>query len=590
MIIGIIGIIIISSLTSLIDGQEINNPDEVLVEEDYDVHDYEENYFLKLCPQYPEEYLMKCFNSIEMFEFLDSVDADQPYWIGLEPDNKLDLHIFTPLEEVVWSMQGYNRKHIGRSPYCTTINPGVEKWRFAADHWCDGSVIIDKDGTIYFGSGDFYFYAINPEGTLKWKFDAASKVGNFGNSPAISEDGTIYIPTYGGYVQAVYPNGTEKWRHWASYLDTSITIGADGIIYYGYKVGIDALYPNGTKKWTFHTGDVVQSTPAVDDDGIIYFGSHDKYIYAVYPNGTLKWKFKTDNWVHGSPTIGTNGTIYCGSDDDYLYALYQNGTLKWKEKIQGGMRSSPSQDKNGNLYFGTSSGVVTSIATNGSIRWEFDIGNDSGVWGSTAAISDDGTIYIGSNIDYGMLGGGEIIALDLDGNLEWRKIISDSKIRSSPVIGDNGFVYICSSWSGLQNIWGYLHAFGPQETNEPPDMPTIIGPDEGSIKEYYEFKIFTDDPDNNPIAYYVDWGDGLKIWTMEYDPGRVIKRIHGWNKQGNYTIKVKARDTFGAESDWAYFEVTMPAIKQDEFSCVDYFFQQHLSTFTILRQIVGSNQ
>ena len=43
------------------------------------------------------------------------------------------------LIEHIWPMQGYDRKHIGRSPYSTADNPGIEKWRFAAEDWCDGS-------------------------------------------------------------------------------------------------------------------------------------------------------------------------------------------------------------------------------------------------------------------------------------------------------------------------------------------------------------------------------------------------------------------------------------------------------------------
>ncbi len=148
-------------------------------------------------------------------------------------------------------------------------------------------------------------------------------------------------------------------------------------------------------------------------------------IYALYPNGTVKWNYTTDAWVHGSPTIAPDGTIYCGSDDYYLYAFYPNGTLKWKTYTGSGMRSSPSLDKDGNLYFGMWHSLIMSVAPNGTIRWTFPLPDRDRVWGSTAAISDDGTVYIGSCIDMDMNGGGEIIALNLDGTLKWRKTLCD---------------------------------------------------------------------------------------------------------------------------------------------------------------------
>ena len=352
-------------------------------------------------------------------------------------DSYMDLHM--------WPMQGYNRQHVGRSPYSTVDNPGIEKWRFTAGDWCDGSPAIAEDGTIYFGSSEMdpYLYAIYPNGTLRWKFMAESGVGDFGSSPAIADDGTIYFSTtFGSYIQAVNPNGTSKWKYWVPEIDTSITIGNDGVIYYGHHEGVDARYPNGTLKWRFSTGIYVESTPAIDEEGIIYFGSHDNFVYALYPNGTQKWKFQTGNWVHGSPTIGEDGTVYVGSDDTNLYALYpNNGTMKWSCNV-GSMRGSPSLDKNGNLYFGVWENKIYSVSPDGTINWEFPIGDDDGVWGSTAAVSDDGAIYIGANIDIGMLGGGEIIALNPDGTVKWRKIISDSLVTSSPVIGENGDVYI----------------------------------------------------------------------------------------------------------------------------------------------------
>ncbi len=50
------------------------------------------------------------------------------------------------------------------------------------------------------------------------------------------------------------------------------------MIYYGHRGGgVDARYPNGTLKWRFSTGDCVQSTPAIDENGVVYFGAHDYY-------------------------------------------------------------------------------------------------------------------------------------------------------------------------------------------------------------------------------------------------------------------------------------------------------------------------
>ena len=243
--------------------------------------------------------------------------------VGLETnenDNQFVVSENNPIDHI-WPQQGYNSRHIGRSPYSTENNPCIEKWRFPADDWVDGSPSIGSDGCIYFGSSYNYLYAVYPNGTLKWKFRTESSIGDFGSHPAIADDGTIYVATkYGSYIQAVNPNGTGKWTHSTPEIDTSITIDDDGVIYYGHRGdGVDARYPNGTLKWRFSTEGCVMSTPAVDENGVIYFGAHDDYIYAVYSNGTLKWRYLTGEIVHGSPTIASDGTIYCGSGDEFFY-------------------------------------------------------------------------------------------------------------------------------------------------------------------------------------------------------------------------------------------------------------------------------
>jgi len=510
---------------------------------------------------------------------LETKENDNP---SIEPVNSPTDHI--------WPQQGYNASHIGRSPYSTESNPGIEKWRFPAGDCCDGSPSIGPDGCIYFGCADSYLYAVYPNGSLKWKFKAERMLGDFGDHSAIAEDGSVYFATkFGSYIQAVNPDGTDKWHYWVPEIDTSITIH-DDVIYYGHRGdGVDARYTNGTLKWRYETEGCVQSTPAVDNNGIIYFGAHDYYIRALYPNGTLKWEYMTNGWVHGSPSIAPDGTIYCGSDDYHLYAFYPNGSLKWDTTIGSGMRCSPSLDKDGNLYFGTDGDKLFSVDPNGNIRWEFVIGDDSDVWGSTAAVSDDGSVYFGSNIDHDMLGGGEIIALDLDGNLLWRKYLCDSVCRSSPVIGEDGSVYICGSNDGTGEAWGYLHAFGSVESNNPPTTPIIDGPTEGQVGEYYYYYMKSDDLDNNPISYFVDWGDGDSFgWTHDYEPGLNMRYGHTYEEQGNFTIKAKTRDTFGLESDWGYLEVTMPVNQQSySFPLLQRFLERFPNMFPILRYPIG---
>jgi len=86
--------------------------------------------------------------------------------------------------------------------------------------------------------------------------------------------------------------------------------------------GVALAQPScGYVHWKFKTGYEVDSSPAIGEDGTIYVGSGDNYLYAINPDGTLRWKFKTGDFVLSSPTIGKDGTVYVGSWDDYLYAI-----------------------------------------------------------------------------------------------------------------------------------------------------------------------------------------------------------------------------------------------------------------------------
>jgi hypothetical protein len=89
-------------------------------------------------------------------------------------------------------------------------------------------------------------------------------------------------------------------------------------------------------KWSAGGGQNIQrffpSTPAVADDGLIYYGGlnsnvnfPENFFYAFNPNGTTNWQFALQAPVLSSPAVASDGTIYFGAGA--FYALKGNSPL-----------------------------------------------------------------------------------------------------------------------------------------------------------------------------------------------------------------------------------------------------------------------
>ena len=372
------------------------------------------------------------------------------------------------LADSPWPMFRGNLLHTGWSPYDTSHVDGTVKCTFETGAGIESSPAIGSDGTIYVGSHDSKLYAINPDGTEKWRFDAGEPIYDkkydiwkgIASSPAIASDGTIYITSLNNFLFAINPDGAEKWRFSIKVESdtwTSPAIGPDGTIYIGssrHNGGIGgklyAINPDGKEKWHFQAESDIFPSPVIGDDGTIYFGSgaNGKF-WAVNPDGTLKWYFQTGKHVESSAAIGEDGTIYFGSWDNYFYALTPYGTEKWKFKTLGeGIVSSPAVGRDGAIYLAADDGNLYAFNPTGTKKWQFKLG-ESAETGSSPAIGSDGTIYVGFS-------DGTFYAINPDGTEKWRFTGSPgSGIISSPAIGSDGTIYV-GSWNK------HLYAFdGP---------------------------------------------------------------------------------------------------------------------------------
>jgi hypothetical protein len=316
-----------------------------------------------------------------------------------------------------WPMFQGDPQHTGRSAYSGPSSP-VLKWSFRLEGY-PGSPAIGPDGTIYLPTGMLgqdtvgYLYAINPNGTQKWRYRFAGLPSS--TAPAVASDGTIYVHT----------NGDE-----------------------GNEVAIEKLYalrPDGTLKWLFKpNGDLgsftshIQSSPAIGADGSVYVGSMNTYFYAVDPNGTKKWSDSpSTSSITSSPAIAPDGTIYCLDAAATLRAYYPGGGIKWTlslDTVSGG-DGSPSIGPDGTIYVATSgSSKLHAVRPTGTVKWSKVIGSSCL---ATPAVTTGGTVYINDDGLY---------ALGSDGTTRWKYGSDVLSSSVSPVISRDGTIYWREAW------------------------------------------------------------------------------------------------------------------------------------------------
>jgi hypothetical protein len=103
----------------------------------------------------------------------------------------------------------------------------------------------------------------------------------------------------------------------------------------------------------------------------------------------------------------------------------------------------------------------------------------------------------------------------------------------------------------------------------------------------YIYILNAEDPDNDELYYYVNWDDETyDDWFGPYASGADAITSHIWSEKGEYTIKAKAKDTFGHESEWATLTVTMPRNRLFTNSLLLRLMEQCPNMFPLLRHLL----
>lgn len=88
--------------------------------------------------------------------------------------------------------------------------------------------------------------------------------------------------------------------------------------------------------------------------------------------------------------------------------------------------------------------------------------------------------------------------------------------------------------------------------NQPPNKPTITGPASGKKGVKYEYTVTATDIGGDNVSYYIDWNDTTHTgWTTFSHSGVGVIVNHTWTENGNYLVKVKAKDIYNLEGPWS---------------------------------------
>jgi len=284
----------------------------------------------------------------------------------------------------------------------------------------EASPIVDDYGNIYLPLDDSRVYVMSLGGVVK-EYVVLEDVVLYGLT---FHDDKVYIPTQAGGLHIIDISTKERITFYAGdYIYTAPAIDENGVIYFG---SIDyyfyALNPDGTLKWKYYIGDEVRGSPALLSDGTIVTTALDNCVYAFKPDGTLKWRYCTGDWIMDCAAIDPDDIIYVASLDNYVYAIKPDGTLKWRYYL--GDYATPSRppaiDPNRGIYVSDTNGNLHAIDFNGNVKWTYSIGDEGRI-----TIGPDGTIYV--------VVGSTVYAINPDGTLKWKTTI-DYSASSEPVL------------------------------------------------------------------------------------------------------------------------------------------------------------
>ena len=214
--------------------------------------------------------------------------------------------------------------------YLYAVSPGGEiLWAFASGADIETSAAVTPDGVVVFGNNDGKVFAVR-DGEEAWSFQVDVVAGHeprIYSSPAIGSDGAVYFGSGNTYFYALNPDGTRRWRFKTDLaIDSSPVIDGDGNVYFSSISGVTySLSSEGNERWSVLLGDVVYSSPVLGVDGFVYTtafaGNTTTNVVCMTNTGDVVWETPIPAVIDSSLCLSPDGILYIGGFDGKIHAI-----------------------------------------------------------------------------------------------------------------------------------------------------------------------------------------------------------------------------------------------------------------------------
>lgn len=199
--------------------------------------------------------------------------------------------------------------------------------------------------TLYFGSADGHLYALNAStGQVRWQYPGKGRlpIAAVDSQPMVSVDGAVYFGSTDGRLYALNAsNGAVRWKYprrgalASGAVDSQPAVTADGSrVYFAAGFDVYGLSSSG-RLLSLWSQDPVPLRSAIASSGLVvtqsevYVGSGQSVSCLSVVKGIPCWPrpFPADSAVVSTPVVNNNGKIYFGTLDGKVYALTPSGKL-----------------------------------------------------------------------------------------------------------------------------------------------------------------------------------------------------------------------------------------------------------------------